>query len=207
MAARNDIRSYRWKPGLMEINRYRMDEKENNLLKVAIVGPECTGKSELASFLADHYNTVWVPEYARGYLDNLVRPYEEHDLLTIAHGQLRLEKEWALSANGLLFCDTTLLVIKIWSEFKYGRCAQEIIDAMNESHYDLHLLTYVDIPWEDDPQREHPDKREKLYALYHEQLSAMNVPFVEIKGPREQRRKTAIEAVGALRAPVGAAGQ
>lgn len=172
-----------------------MDGNENNLRKVAIVGPECTGKSQLASFLASHYNTVWVPEYARGYLDNLVRPYEEHDLVTIAHGQLRLEEEWALSANKLLFCDTTLLVIKIWSEVRYGRCDPEIIQALNDSHYDLHLLTYVDVPWEDDPQREHPDKREMLYSLYREQLSAMKVPFVEIKGPREKRRRKAIEAV------------
>lgn len=177
-----------------------MDGNKNNLRKVAIVGPECTGKSELASFLAEHYNTVWVPEYARGYLDNLVRPYEQHDLLTIAHGQLRLEKEWTLSANGLLFCDTTLLVIKIWSEVKYGNCDPEILRALENSHYDLHLLTYVDIPWEDDPQREHPDKREMLYDIYHDQLSAMKVPFVEIKGPREERRRRAIETVDALRA-------
>src|SRR5690606_40357439 len=114
-----------------------MESNADNLTRIAIVGPECTGKSELAAYLADHFNTVWVPEYARGYLDNLVRPYEEHDLLTIAHGQLRLETEWALSANGLLVCDTALLVIKIWSEFKYGRCAQESIDAMDEAQYDL----------------------------------------------------------------------
>src|SRR5690606_34326266 len=175
-----------------------MDEKQNSLFKVAIVGPECTGKSDLAAFLASHYNTVWVPEYARAYLDNLVRPYEEHDLLTIAHGQLRLENDWSLSANGILFCDTTLLVIKIWSEVRYGHCDPEIIRALNESYCDLHLLTYIDIPWEDDPQREHPDKREMLYSLYQEQLTAMNVPFVEIRGPREERRKKAIEAVNAV---------
>lgn len=175
-----------------------MDGIDNNLKKIAIVGPECTGKSDLASFLATRYNTVWVPEYARGYLDNLVRPYEQQDLLTIAHGQQRLEAEWALSANGLLFCDTTLLVIKIWSEVRYGNCDPEIVSALNDSHYDLHLLTYVDIPWEDDPQREHPDKREMLYSMYHEQLSAMKVPFVEIKGEREERRRKAIEAVDAL---------
>ena len=62
--------------------------------KVAVVGPECTGKSELCKFLASHYGTGWVPEYARGYLENLVRPYEQHDLLTIAHGQIRLEDKY-----------------------------------------------------------------------------------------------------------------
>lgn len=176
-----------------------MNGNRNSLRKIAIVGPECTGKSELAAFLAGHYGTVSVPEYARGYIDNLVRPYEKEDLLTIARGQLRLENLWAPDADGLLFCDTTLLVIKIWSEVRFGHCDPEIVSALNDSRYDLHLLTYVDVPWEDDPQREHPDKREALYGMYHDQLSAMKIPFVEIKGAREQRRKRAIEAVDALR--------
>lgn len=169
-------------------------------MKIAIVGPECTGKSDLAAYLAEYFNTVWVPEYARGYLDNLVRPYEPQDLLTIAHGQLRLENEWAINANKFLFCDTTLLVIKVWSEFKFGTCDPEILTALADTSYDLHLLTYVDIPWEDDPQREHPDKREELFRIYRQELTAMNVPFIEIRGPREQRRKTAVEAVRKLKA-------
>ena len=90
--------------------------------KVAVIGPECTGKSELSEFLAGHFETGWVPEYARGYLNNLVRPYELHDLLAIAHGQIRIEDEWTRDSNRLLFCDTNLYVIKVWSEFKFGTC-------------------------------------------------------------------------------------
>lgn len=177
-----------------------MESNADNLTRIAIVGPECTGKSELAAYLADHFNTVWVPEYARGYLDNLVRPYEREDLLTIAHGQVRLEKEWALSANELLFCDTTLLVIKVWSEFKFGTCDPEIIRSLESTSYDLHLLTYVDIPWENDPQREHPDKREELFEIYRDELVKMKVPYIEIRGPREERRKTAVDAVMKVKA-------
>src|SRR5438105_3806131 len=88
--------------------------------KVVVIGPECTGKSELSEFLAAHFDTSWVPEYARGYIDNLVRPYQESDLLTIAHGQMRLEDEWPRNSKNLLICDTNLYVIKIWSEFKFG---------------------------------------------------------------------------------------
>ncbi len=76
--------------------------------RVAIIGPECTGKSDLSQYLAEHFNTVWVPEYARGYIDNLTRPYEEQDLLTISHGQLRIEDSYARDANQILFCDTNL---------------------------------------------------------------------------------------------------
>lgn len=169
--------------------------------KVAIIGPECTGKSDLSAFLADHFKTSWVPEYARGYIDNLVRPYTEDDLLIIAHGQLRLEESFSQTVEDVLICDTNLYVIKIWSEFKFGRCAQEILDEIENRPYDLYLLTYIDIPWEEDPQREHPDEREKLYSIYLQEMQQQNVPFIEIKGDRQQRRKTAIDAIEKLLIP------
>lgn len=166
--------------------------------KVAIIGPECTGKSDLSAYLAEKFKTGWVPEYARGYIDNLVRPYELHDLITIAHGQLRLEDSYARTANKVLFCDTNLYVIKVWSEFKFGECPAEITASLVSRQYDLYLLTYVDIPWEEDPQREHPHKRDELYEIYVREMKAQSVPFVEIRGERELRRKSAVEAVTKL---------
>ncbi len=168
---------------------------ENSVKKVAIIGPECTGKSALSEFLAAHFKTAWVPEYARGYLENLVRPYEPHDLLSIAHGQIRLENAWLPEADHVLICDTNLYVIKIWSEFKFGSVNPEILSMIASRHYDLYLLTYIDIPWEDDSQREHPDKRQQLYDLYLKEMKGQSVPFVEIRGEKTERRKAAIKAV------------
>ena len=166
--------------------------------KVAVIGPECTGKSDLSEFLANHYHTAWVPEYARGYLDNLVRPYEEHDLLTIAHGQIRLEDKFANGANDLIICDTNLYVIKVWSEFKFGRCHPEILRQLATRKYDLYLLTYIDLPWIADPLREHPDKREELYKIYFDEMKNQTVPCVEIKGTGNDRRLKAVEAIEKL---------
>jgi NadR type nicotinamide-nucleotide adenylyltransferase len=163
--------------------------------KVAIIGPECTGKSALSQYLSEHFKTEWVPEYARSYIDNLVRPYNQDDLLTIAHGQLRLEDEYTSDANTVLFCDTNLYVIKVWSEFKYGNCNPEILKHIASRKYDLYLLTYVDLPWEEDPLREHPNERDQLYQIYLTELKNQSVPFTEIKGEREQRIQTAVEAV------------
>lgn len=163
--------------------------------KVAIIGPECTGKSSLAQSLAEHFNTEWVPEYARGFIDHLTRPYQQIDLLTISHGQLRIEDEGVRTANQLLFCDTNLYVIKIWSEVKFGNCHPEILQFIQERKYDLYLLTYIDIPWEDDPQREHPEKREWLYQLYLNEMKQQAVPFVEIRGTGEERKQHAIHAI------------
>lgn len=163
--------------------------------KVAVIGPECTGKSELSQFLAEHFKTVYVPEYARAYIERLVHPYVEADLLKIAHGQLRLEDDNLMDSNHFMVCDTNLYVIKIWSEFKFGSCDQEILDSLATRKYDLYLLTNVDLPWQDDPQREHPTKREELYQLYLNEMKNQSTPFVEIKGERELRRKTAVDAI------------
>lgn len=173
----------------------------NTLKRIAIVGPECTGKSTLSSSLAQHFNTVWVPEYARTFLEQLNRPYGEGDLLTMAQGQLLTEDEYANRASNILICDTNLIVIKIWSEFKYKSCDPEIINLLQQRHYDLHILTHVDIPWENDPQREHPDKREVLYSLYKKELTALQVPFIEIKGSHEERLTHAIQAIKTLLMP------
>lgn len=166
--------------------------------RIAIVGPECTGKTDLSIALADHYKTVWVPEYARGYIERLDRPYEAPDLYTIAQWQLFTEDELALQANKVLICDTDLTVIKVWSEFKYGYCDPGILSMMKARTYDLHLLTGIDIPWENDPQREHPDKREYFYNLYKKELEQHALDMVEIKGDRSARIEQAVLAIDRL---------
>lgn len=163
--------------------------------KVCVIGPECTGKTVLSEALAKHLNTVWVEEYARAYLNRLNKPYEEADLLKIAHGQLRMEDEWTIDANRILVCDTNLIVIKVWSEVKYGRCDQAILDLIAARKYDLYLLTYIDIPWIADPLREHPDMREELYAMYLNEMKNQSTPFIEVKGTPEQRLNSALAAI------------
>lgn len=169
-----------------------------DIKKVVVIGPECTGKSELSALLAREFNTVWVEEYARAYLDSLDRPYDDTDLPLIAKGQIELEEAAAVRANKVLICDTDLYVIKVWSNFKYGYCDPWILEQIASRKYDLYLLTYIDIPWQYDPLREHPDQRDRLYAIYLDEMSKQNVPFVEIKGDRDERRRLAVESVGGL---------
>jgi NadR type nicotinamide-nucleotide adenylyltransferase len=169
-----------------------------SLKKVCVIGPECTGKSDLSKFLSEYYKTSCVEEYARAYISRLNRPYEQSDLLKIAHGQLRMEDEWVNDTNRVMICDTNLIVVKVWSEFKYGNCEEEILNLIENRVYDLYLLTYIDVPWEDDPQREHPDKREHFWQIYKNEVDKTKVPFVEIGGSREERRKRAIAAIDQL---------
>lgn len=163
--------------------------------RVAIVGPECTGKTDLARFLAHYHQTTWVPEFARGFLEQLHRSYTKEDLITIARGQVHTENLISEQANRIVFCDTNLIVIKIWSEFKYGSCDPEIITLLKQQTYDLHLLTDVDLPWEEDPLREHPHKRHELFALYKAELERTQTPFNIIRGDYASRRAAAVKAV------------
>ena len=166
--------------------------------RIAIVGPECTGKSTLSSALAKHFNTQWVPEYAREFLNKLGRPYTQEDLFIIAKGQLKEEELLEPKANKFLFCDTNLLVIKIWSDFKFGKTPKKILELWQPNKYSLHLLTAIDVPWEFDPLREHPHKREELYKIYKDELVKSKIPFIEVGGSPAQRLSTAIKAINSL---------
>jgi NadR type nicotinamide-nucleotide adenylyltransferase len=182
------------------------------LKKVVIIGPESTGKSSLAAELAEHYETDWVPEFAREYLLSNGKEYTYEDLLTIAKGQLSLEDEYTekLEEHSLplledgghipLFIDTDMYVMKVWSEFVFGNCHRFILDNIVSRKYDLYLLCNVDLPWIKDELREYPDleTRQKLYYIYKDIMVNQSTPWIDISGNYEQRLATAIKAVDAL---------
>ncbi|TPG67191.1 AAA family ATPase [Hymenobacter nivis] len=175
------------------------------MLRLALTGPESTGKSTLSQQLAAHYGAPWVPEYARTYLTGRRPPYALADLEAIAHGQLAAEAaaEAAATATGgpLLVCDTNLLVIKVWAEHAFGHCPAWIAAAVAQPRYDLVLLLGVDVPWEPDPLREHPQLRQHFYDRYRDELLAGPDAFAEIWGPPAQRLAAAQQLVdGLLRA-------
>lgn len=172
--------------------------------RIAIIGPESTGKSELSEALALHYKTVWVKEYAREYLDTLGRDYVYNDLLKIAKGQMLIEDETAQHAQTrnpkpeIIFCDTNLIVIKIWSEFKYGKCDDWIVNEIKSRKYFLYLLTDIDLPWQPDPLREHPHKRKELLGIYVNELKNQQVDFEIVSGVGEARLKNAVRIIDRL---------
>lgn len=163
--------------------------------RVAIVGPESTGKSTLAAALAAHLGTVWVPEYARAYLDRLASPYDAADVARIGRGQIALEDAYAPRTNGLLICDTNLLVVKVWMEHAYGRATPWVLRTLRERLYDLWVLCGPDVPWTPDPQREHPHLRSHFFEVYDRELRQMMVPFVVVRGTPDERTRTVVEVL------------
>lgn len=166
--------------------------------KIAITGPESTGKSTLTKQLADHYHTFWIKEYAREYIDLLDRPYNQKDILKIAKEQRKRWLEFEKKHDGILFSDTELIVTKIWSEIKYQHCHPWILEEIKKQDFDLYLLCDIDLPWEDDPQREHPNLREHLFDRYKTELEKRKLNFRIISGNHVERFNNALEFVEAL---------
>lgn len=174
-------------------------QSEESPFVVGIVGPESTGKSTLTQALAKHFQVDFVPEIAREYLNQLGKDYQFDDLKKIALLQFEAENKERNKQQKIVFCDTTLLVIKIWSEFKYHRCDEWILKAEKESRYDLLLLTEIDLPWEEDPLREHPHERVELFSIYYRSLIQKNQPFKVIFGNEKERFERAIRAIESLK--------
>src|SRR6188508_954892 len=112
------------------------------IIKIAVLGAESTGKTWLCEKLAAHYKTEWVPEYAREYFhDSDIYNYTIKDLEIIAQKQLEMEDGATIKANGILFCDTSLITLKIWAELEFLTCPPSITNCMNSDRYDLYLIT------------------------------------------------------------------
>jgi len=168
------------------------------LRKIVVTGPESTGKSTLSKALAAHFDTVWVEEYAREYLEKISRPYNQSDLLTIAKGQIAAEDAGSLHArNNLLICDTDLQVIKVWSEHRFHDCHDYILQEIATRRYDHYLLCAIDLPWEYDPQREYPtlEERQYFFDIYQDIVQQSGTPWTLISGNMEERLHKSIEAI------------
>lgn len=181
----------------------KFKQQPANCIKVVLFGPESTGKTTLSGQLARHYNSVWVPEYAREYLqnkwNNQRKTCEAHDLLPIAKGQMKLENKLAQKTDTILICDTDLLETKVYSEAYYlGYCDPILEKYALENTYDLYFLTYIDTPWEADDLRDKPEEREAMFKAFEKALIDNNRPYVLLKGNIKERLETAVKYIDQL---------
>ena len=187
----------------MEKKLKQLQDNGTNIIKVVLFGPESTGKTTLSQQLARYYNTVWVPEYAREYLQNKWnnerKTCENHDLLPIAIGQMKLENDLTKKADKVLICDTDLLETKVYSEEYYGGFVNpKLNEAALKNIYDLYFLTYIDTPWEADDLRDRPGRRLEMFQAFENALKKYNRPYLLLKGDKQTRLKKATKAIDAL---------
>ncbi|MDO9593789.1 MAG: ATP-binding protein [Lutibacter sp.] len=178
----------------------KLKQTDINIVKVVLFGPESSGKTTLSKLLARHYNTVWVPEYARDYLqnkwNNQRKTCEISDMLPIAEGQMKLENKLAKKADRILICDTDLLETKVYSEEFYGGFVDPYLEkAALQNTYDLYFLTYIDAPWKKDDLRDRPEQRLEMFNAFENALIKNHRPYVLLKGEKKDRLETAIREI------------
>jgi len=158
---------------------------------LVITGPESSGKTTLATQLANYWKTPLVSESSRDYLKEK-DSYQQHDLLEIAKLQHKQEQTLLSHLPQRMICDTDLLVIMIWSEVKYGQCDPWIYSTFEnsvkqENPNRFYYLCDSNIPWQTDPLRENPHNREELFSLYLQKLKEYELEYKIVKGePRER---------------------
>jgi NadR type nicotinamide-nucleotide adenylyltransferase len=175
----------------------------SHILRVVLYGPESTGKTTLAKALANHYQTQWVEEFAREYLQ---KKWDEQqsictlkDLPIIVKGQLESENQKAIKANKLLFCDTNVVVTRVWSETHFnGYCDHTILEYSRKFNYDLYLLMGIDVPWKKDDLRDRPYDRQSMFDHFKSTLDKLQKNYVVLEGNQALRLDRAIASIDPL---------
>jgi NadR type nicotinamide-nucleotide adenylyltransferase len=173
---------------------------------VVITGSECTGKTTLARELAEHYRTIWVPEYARTYVERASGPLTAADVEPIARGQMAAQEEaldearsWGIAGPSLLIFDTDLISTALYARHYYGDCPAWIEEVGRARMGDLYLLLHPDVPWvADGNARDRGHMREHMHGLFRAALTACGARTVDVRGAWDGRRASARRAIDAL---------
>ncbi|WP_394777909.1 AAA family ATPase [Undibacterium sp.] len=167
--------------------------------RIAILGAESSGKSSLAEALATQYQTLWVPEYLREFVETHKRVPVDGDQFHIASTQVAREDAAALLARGLLFCDTTPLMTAIYSHF-YFKQADAPLKALTQARtYDFTIVTAPDLPWTPDGlQRESEEMRQKVHEELLRELQQRAIPYLLVDGDMQHRMSQVQAALAAL---------
>ena len=168
----------------METN---LQQQKSDCLRIVLYGPESSGKTTLAKALAKQFQTTWVPEFARNFLQEKWDQKKEvcslEDLIIIAKGQINQENNLIKDANEFLFCDTNVLITKAWSETHFnGYCAPEIQYWVDTFKYDHYFLTDIDVPWEADDLRDRPNNRKQMLDYFENILKNKKASYTLLKG-------------------------
>lgn len=137
--------------------------------RFVVTGAESTGTTTLTRTLAQHYDTVWVPEYGRFYTEGsgiLNHQWTTDEFLHIVEGQHLAEDFLARKAGPVMFCDTDALSTGVWHERYVWKRSPEV-EALARKYEHYFVTDYAEIPFEDDGLR---DGNNEIRAWMQQQL-------------------------------------
>ncbi len=162
---------------------------------IVLSGPESTGKSSLAKFLANRMDAVLIDEIARNYIEQLKRRYIFDDIERIARMQVSILDEQLAHRPDFIIMDTWLIITKVWFQEVYKKTPTWLEGVIQAYPISLYLLCKPDIPWVFDPVRENPNRREELFGRYLDEIRHFGFSYNLVDGIGNQREEKAIEAV------------
>lgn len=168
---------------------------------ISFIGPESTGKTSLAEGLGFYYNTPYLEEYARIYLESKKEnSYTLREVLLMQEKQIKSEITYLAKDRAIYILDTDIITYKIWFLYKYRMSSHSAERYLKEQQSRLYLLCYPDLVWEQDPIREAPAQKEriKIFELYKALLVDLNLDFAIISGVNRDRLENCIDIITKL---------
>lgn len=194
--------------------------------RVVVVGAESTGTTTLSKALADHYGSLWVPEYGRTHTEDKLAAarsmtpdatvadlvWTVGDFVDVAHRQATAEDAAARGGAGrpdqvpdaraggpVLVCDNDPWAATVWCERYLGRAYPHVAAAVGDRRPALYVLTdHRDVPFEQDGWRDGEHLREWMTGLFEQRLTERGVPWVKVTGSAEDRLRHAVDVCEAL---------
>jgi nicotinamide riboside kinase len=168
-------------------------------MRIAILGAECTGKTQLAHALAHHLQATHpavslVSEYLREWCEAHGRTPRADEQAAIA--QVQMDRMLAQPASGIVLCDTAPLMTAIYSDVLLAD--PSLYPSALEMHqaFDLTLVTGLDIPWvADGIQRDGERVRAQVDQRLREVLQRHGIHFSTVYGKGDVRTQCALQAI------------
>lgn len=154
------------------------------MFRIGVIGPESSGKSTLCKYLAKRYDGIYVPEYARTFVEQKGRTEVSWDeLCGIADFQIEEIKRITDTNGQIAVFDTELILTKVWFDYAFGRVPEWLNENIHRYPMDVYLLTCPDLPWIPDPARYNgsDDIRRELFNRYESEIQALDIPYYIIR--------------------------
>ncbi len=172
-------------------------------VKIALLGAESTGKTQLSLDLAIALRArgkrvTVVAEVLREWCQREGRTPRREEQMPIAQEQERRVDD-AIAYSDIVIADTTSLMVAIYSGMLFNDASLYQFALSRLAGYNATLLTGLDLPWVPDGlQRDGPHVREPVDALIRTALASAGLPYRVIYGRGDERLAQALAAIDGL---------